>query len=186
MEPETSVLQGKAELKPKKERQSSRQSKARSGGRKSESAAALQVRRSQEFDLRLAGATFAQIAERYSLTIQTVSDDIDWCFRQLLPPQNIDDLRRLQAERLERMFMAIYPRVIAGDLDAINSALKIQARFARLVGLDAPVKLSGPDGGALVVESVPLRVLAEIVEQALAGGVLPDVEAAASSVVDAE
>lgn len=185
MEPETSVLQGKAELKPKKERQSSRQSKARSGGRKSESAAALAARRAQEFELRKAGATLAQIGELFGLNIQTVSDDIDWCFRQLLPPQNIADLRALEVERLEKMRLGLWARATAGDVDAVNATLRIMARFARLVGLDAPVKLAGHDGGALVVESVPLVVLAQVVEQALAGGVLPDVEAHATPVVDA-
>jgi hypothetical protein len=70
---------------------------------------------------------------------------------------NVDDLRRLENDRLDEMQAAIYPAATVGDTDAIDRVLKIQARRAAMNGLDLPTKIeaSGPAGGALVIEVLP-------------------------------
>lgn len=51
-----------------------------------------------------------------------------------------DELRTLELARLDDMLKAIASHVAAGNLTAIDRALKIQERRARLLGLDAPAK----------------------------------------------
>lgn len=58
-----------------------------------------------------------------------------------------DELRQLELARLDDMLKAIAPHVAAGNLTAIDRALKIQERRARLVGLDAPMKQDVTSGG---------------------------------------
>lgn len=53
-----------------------------------------------------------------------------------------DLLRRMQVVRLESYLRALAPRLRAGDARAIEVALKLDERFARLYGLDAPAKVN--------------------------------------------
>ena len=46
----------------------------------------------------------------------------------------------LEVERLDVMLLAIWQDVRSGDTQAINTALRIMERRARLMGLDAPTK----------------------------------------------
>jgi hypothetical protein len=67
-------------------------------------------------------------------------------------------VRRLEASRLDRLLLAVWQRAVGGaatpaDLDAVDRVLKIMARRAALLGLDAPARvkseLTGKDGSAL-------------------------------------
>lgn len=49
-----------------------------------------------------------------------------------------DEMRKLELERLDDMLSAIAPAVKEGNLAAIDRALKIQDRRAKLMGLDMP------------------------------------------------
>ena len=55
--------------------------------------------------------------------------------------ENCDELRELEELRLDDMLLAIANHVKAGNLTAIDRALKIQARRAALRGLDMPAKV---------------------------------------------
>ncbi|MFE9770674.1 hypothetical protein ACFYOV_03110 [Streptomyces sp. NPDC005931] len=70
---------------------------------------------------------------------------------------DVDELRALEADRLDRLFFVAYKKAVRDqDLAAIDRTLRIMERRARLLGLDMPVRteLSGPDGGAVQIESV--------------------------------
>jgi len=62
--------------------------------------------------------------------------------------ETAEEIRRLELERLDAMLFAIGPEVRKGSYGAIDRALKIMERRARLLGLDAPVKgaLTDPSG----------------------------------------
>jgi hypothetical protein len=49
-----------------------------------------------------------------------------------------DELRRLEAARLDALSGALYPLAIDGQLGAVDRCLAIQSRRAKLLGLDAP------------------------------------------------
>ncbi|MEU8894191.1 hypothetical protein [Streptomyces sp. NPDC048442] len=83
---------------------------------------------------------------------------------------NSDELRQLMVERLERLFFTVYRAAMrSGDYQAVDRAVRIIERSSRLLGLDRPVRteLSGPDGGAVQVETAGLAELERLI--ALAG-----------------
>jgi hypothetical protein len=59
-------------------------------------------------------------------------------------------VRELELTRLDAMLLPLWRRVQAGEEKAIDRALRIMERRARLLGLDAPTRgeLSGPEGQA--------------------------------------
>ncbi|MFI0822338.1 hypothetical protein ACH4TX_41800 [Streptomyces sp. NPDC021098] len=73
--------------------------------------------------------------------------------------------RQEENERLDALLEAVWPDALTGDPRAIETALKISDRRARLNGLDAPVRteLSGPDGGAVPLGSGALDELNKLI-----------------------
>jgi hypothetical protein len=65
--------------------------------------------------------------------------------------EKAEEVRRLELERLDAMLAGIWSRAARGEEAAIDRVLKIQARRAALLGLDAATKQehSGPDGSPL-------------------------------------
>lgn len=109
-------------------------------------------RTKQVVDLRLAGATFAQIAERvgygsaasaYKAWQRAMAD---------IPASAKEQARQLEVERLDAMLRSVWPAVLRGQLGAIDRALKIGMRRARLLGLDAPLKFDGTLTDSLAAE----------------------------------
>ena len=99
----------------------------------------------QALELRKGGASFPEIARRldfkgpgaaYKAIARTLN-------RTLQEPA--EHVRKLELERLDRLFLAIWPRAKRGDLQAIEKALSISQRRAKLLGLDAPDKIAPTD-----------------------------------------
>jgi hypothetical protein len=65
-----------------------------------------------------------------------------------------DELRTLELARLDDMLKAIANHISAGNLTAIDRALKIQARRAALLGLDMPAKVDVTTDGQPVTITV--------------------------------
>ncbi|MFF8769120.1 hypothetical protein [Kitasatospora sp. NPDC015120] len=64
----------------------------------------------------------------------------------------VEELRAVEDARLDRMFLVAYRKAVKdGDLPAIDRALRIMERRARLLGLDQPAKteVTGQDGGPI-------------------------------------
>ncbi|MEW1719761.1 hypothetical protein [Streptomyces sp. NPDC093109] len=77
-----------------------------------------------------------------------------------------DELRSVEAERLDRLFFVAYRKAVRdGELPAIDRALRIMERRARLLGLDRPAKteITGAAGGPLQVEAVDLAELEALI-----------------------
>lgn len=51
-----------------------------------------------------------------------------------------DELRSLELERLDRLLLGVWSQAAKGNQGAVDRALKIMERRARLLGLDAPTK----------------------------------------------
>lgn len=71
-----------------------------------------------------------------------------------IPREEAEEMRQIEAERLDRAWLAIEDKVRRGDLNAIDRMIRIQERRARMFGLDMPKKLemSGPEGGPIQTE----------------------------------
>ncbi len=103
-------------------------------------------RRKRALDLRLAGATLAEIAEAHGVSITTAHKDIRRCLSDI-PKASADELRKQEIARLDKLQNACWQDAIHGDLSAIDRALKVIDRRAKMLGLDAPqqVEVTGVD-----------------------------------------
>jgi len=92
-----------------------------------------------------------------------------------------EEIRRLELERLDRMFLGLWQSAIQGDTRAINSALRVMERRSKLLGIEAPAKVAltdteGRDVSLLTIEEIQMRVLALVDSRQDVGEVI-DVEA---------
>lgn len=51
-----------------------------------------------------------------------------------------EEIRRIELDRIDRMLAAVSPQAEDGDLQAVQTAIKLQERRAKLLGLDAPAE----------------------------------------------
>lgn len=148
------------------------------GGRPStpEEHAHIDQRRHHVERLDLQGWSTRAIAAELGVDPETVRRDLkairkaraDWWDEVTL-----EDERRKELERLERLYRVWLPRAVSDDADtntavATAMCLKIADRKAKLMGLDQPTKIAGPDGGPLRVElAVSDELALDIVSRAL-------------------
>lgn len=101
--------------------------------------------------LRLSGATFAQIAVGTGYkSPQAAQYAVESILRQTLR-KPAEEERTLDLERLDVMLFAIWARVLLGDGAAIDRALGILARRAKLLGLDPKEPTVNQDNRTLIV-----------------------------------
>lgn len=96
------------------------------------------ARRARAVRARLAGASYREIAEQLgyadkSSAYRAVMRSID-----RVEVQAVEDLRDEENARLDRAQFAIWQQVLDGDLNAVNTFLRLSKRRADLNGLDAP------------------------------------------------
>jgi hypothetical protein len=102
---------------------------------------ALAEKERQALDLRKAGVTFEQIANKLGYSDRSGAAK---AVRRALTDtiqEPADELRRLECERLDTLLRALWPAAISGKWLAIDRCLSIMDRRARLLGLDAPVRM---------------------------------------------
>ena len=93
--------------------------------------------------LRLAGATFEDIARQLGLAGRAPAKDAyERALIRLAPIADREKARSLEAARLDRLQLVHWQKALGGDADATNAVLNIMARRARLLGLDAPVDVN--------------------------------------------
>jgi DNA-binding CsgD family transcriptional regulator len=107
-------------------------------------------REAQALELRKAGATYAMIAERLEMSESGARKAVTRVLQRLIgtATESAEEVRRLELERLDAMLLAIAPQVRGGNLGAIDRALRIMERRAKMLGTDAPSKVAPttPDG----------------------------------------
>jgi DNA-binding transcriptional MerR regulator len=105
------------------------------------------AKQAQALTLRKAGVSVTAIAEMLGWNShQAASKAIRAALKRTIQ-EPADELRTLELSRLDDMLKAIAPHVAAGNLTAIDRALKIMERRAKLIGLDAPAKHDVTTGG---------------------------------------
>src|SRR6202022_3617223 len=128
--------------------------------RKSSSKAVACAERHREWiDLKRQGHTECEIARRSGVSQQAVSKAVLKYVRNL-PALAADDLRRLEAERLDALSAALAPAIAKGDPRSIEAAVRISERRAKLLGLDAPNthRITGPGDGPVQIMSLLAHV----------------------------
>jgi hypothetical protein len=88
--------------------------------------------------LRLAGLNYEQIGRRMGFTRQRAHQLVKEELSRINAERNeaAEQLRTIEAERLDRLQSALWLRAMAGDLHAIDRVLRVMERRAKLLGLD--------------------------------------------------
>lgn len=112
-------------------------------------------------EYRRAGLSFREVAQRVGLSKSQVRrlivDAMDETVRHIASEANL--LRAEEIDRLDAMLAGIWLDARRGDHTAINSVLKIMERRARLLGLDAPTRMThggDPDAPPIVAAAALL------------------------------
>ena len=110
--------------------------------------AAAQERREQAWELYKAGQTnYAAIGRALGVSGVTARAYI----RQTIARSavkldlGVQQFRAVEVERLDAMLARVWPKVVRGELPAIDRALAIAKHRATLLGLDMPLKLARTD-----------------------------------------
>jgi hypothetical protein len=107
---------------------------------------ALQERKTTAMKLRITGMTYEKIGEQLGVSAVQAYNYVITEIRRRAKEQNetADDVRNMEVERLDRLLRRLEPALATDtempSLDAVETYLKVLARRAKLLGLDAPVK----------------------------------------------
>jgi len=103
--------------------------------------------------LRIAGATYRQIAVQLAVNERTAYYDVQDELGRLdaVSTQKAERLRDLEARRLDGLTVALTPAIRTGDPRAIGVAVRVMERRAKLFGLDAPQQIGGPAGAPIPI-----------------------------------
>ena len=87
------------------------------------------------YEMSLAGKTRDEIGQELGITYQTAATDIKFWIQKTVMPL-AEDVKKQQLDRLEMLWRAAYDKSVRGDVPAMNTAIKILERQAKLLGLD--------------------------------------------------
>lgn len=111
----------------------------------------------QALELRRAGLSYATIARRIGLSKSRAHALVQLGLQEARAQNaaSAEELRVEELSRLDGMLAKVYPKAAKGDLQAVDRVLKIGERRAKLLGLEAPVRIeaTGRDGAPMEVSS---------------------------------
>lgn len=116
-------------------------------------------RQAQAIELRRAGLGFAEIASRLGIGKSQAHRYVVAGMQEARDQINAqaDELRAEEVSRLDAMLSGLWPAARKGGVAAVDRVVKIMERRAKLLGLDAPVKLAhGGDGSAPPIQHVSM------------------------------
>lgn len=125
-------------------------------------AIAITMRRQKAVALRNSGVSFNQIADMLRPDLEGLAytgaeayKDVKAALADIIVP-TIEDYRADGVSRCDWALRAIAADIQRGDLDAINTMLKIEGHRAKLLGTYAStsVRVTGPDGGPIMFAPV--------------------------------
>lgn len=96
----------------------------------------------QIIELRRAGVTWEKIAREVGFKNASGAYKMYQRAAERMIQPSLDEYREMVLDRFERMHMAVWPRAKEGDLRAIDTALRIAEKEIKLLGLDAPTKIT--------------------------------------------
>ena len=96
-------------------------------------------RRQDALELRLRGCTFKQIAEKVGYRSEAGAYKSVMSALRKANTENVEEVRKMEVRRLDRMLFVLDKKLREADTKAIQVALRIQERRARLLGLDLQV-----------------------------------------------
>jgi hypothetical protein len=99
-------------------------------------------RRIQALSLRKKGLTYAEIGKELGCTSRRARSLVAYEFVRLKGEQNelAEEAFRTNIGRLDQLLEAVWHEALEGELEAVDTALKILDRQSRMMGLDAPAR----------------------------------------------
>lgn len=122
--------------------------------------------------LKSAGMTFDEIADRVGYASRSGAKEAFDAALRWWGREAVDDMRTIEGERLEQLWRRVFGRILSNPdmpsgemIQLVNAAVKVSARKASLMGLDAPrqLEVTGVEGGAIVTDVG--QILLERLEQ---------------------
>jgi hypothetical protein len=108
-------------------------------------------RRIEAFELRKCGASYRQIGRALGISEAQAHRDVADRVRQVekIEEECAQQVRRIELGRLDACTAGLWPGIESGEHTAVNSLMRVMARRAAMLGLDAPrmSQPSGKDGG---------------------------------------
>jgi len=98
-------------------------------------------RAQQALDMRMAGATWARIAERLMYVDESGARHSASRLLDRVDHKLADEYRDLEGARLERLLLAVWPDALRGDTKAADTALRLIMARVKLYGLALPEKV---------------------------------------------
>lgn len=114
--------------------------KSNAGARGGQGTPEVDARRVKAMDMRLAGASYRAIGTALGVNVATAYDDVQRMLREYMAETG-EEVRKQEIQRLDRLMMAHWNAAIQGDAKATQMVLSIMDRRARLLGIDAPLKV---------------------------------------------
>lgn len=104
-----------------------------------ENAAEKQV---EALKLRQVGHTYRVIGEKLGISAKTAHNYVTDALKELaeLSHHEAESLRVLEMSRLDEYMLILGPRILAGDMNAILTAIKINESRRKLMGIDMPTR----------------------------------------------
>ena len=93
-------------------------------------------RAAKALSLRKDGATYEQIAAALGFASRGSAHNAVTAALRKAVVGPAEELRELEGLRLDAVQVALWPRVLAGDLEAIGTVVRLAERRCRLFGLD--------------------------------------------------
>lgn len=100
------------------------------------------ARRTRAVTMRLAGMTYEQVAAECGYSTKDAARQAVLRALSRIETERVEQYRTLENARLDRAQAAIWPKVIEGNLHAVEVFLRLSARRARMNNLDPPQALS--------------------------------------------
>ena len=126
----------------------------------SPTSAAARAHEEEVLRLRSMGLSYSKIAERMG----TISKDgarkalvRALAHNKLETTERVSEYVEMQLERLRVALEAIMPRVEQGELEAIETMLRIETRTSKLLALDAPEKWATDESGRSIAPGMVMN-----------------------------
>lgn len=92
------------------------------------------LRNEQALDLHLAGASYARIAAALGISPATAKRAVDSALKvRAADAGDASDAVRTELARIDSLLVALWPKALKGNVDAVDRAIKLGERRARLV-----------------------------------------------------
>jgi len=104
-------------------------------------------RRIDVLNARKTGATYNEIATQFEISptraYQMVREELEKLTAERTELR--EEVMQIEMERLDGLFSKAWEKAMAGDLRAIDACLKVMDRRAKMLGIDAPIKVAPTD-----------------------------------------